>query len=960
MIKKTFHFSCLFLLEAIAVILVGIIIIVGGLIYKISVSPMNVSFLNRYMQDSIHNINSDININPTEVYLSFDSGKFVLSFDSVQVSLSEDNASRIDDLKIGFSFASLVKGMPEFIEADKINSLVYLKSNGEVDFKVTSNDESISISKSIKDVLKNEKFMTLKRISLQDVNLFVRNEITGDSQSFKDIDIDFQREDNGDINGQTNIDYEGNVFKLETFYEFATENTGVTLKFEKLNISNLYNKYNFIKNLNIIADGSVFVFLGDDLKIDYVELSGNINNNSTFYIPSLFEDKLPVKGNFDVIYKDNVIESKSININIAGIDFSDDLKMEIADVINLDTKINIDNLSLEKAKTVWPKDLALGAKDWVLSRLSNGNIDKAQIEIAGDFNKETSEYNLDKLQGFIDFSNMTVNYLDTMSNVEDAKGRANFDLSKFDIDIDEGHINDAHVKDNSEVIIPFNEELPIEVNINLAGNVQTVAKVINDKPLHYMDKINISPNNINGNIDGRLELDIFDYGKDIEVKVNANLSDIAVKQLIWKQNLENASGTLSVTNDKVVVNMQGAFEDQKARANVKWEEFFKAGSEYDSIAHIDGVMKIDLLKELNIVDLTSLFSSEVPATAVYTSKNRVASVDIKSNLKGATLKLPLFPYNKTKNEEADLSLKINLKNGQFRDIQDITLKDDNLLLQGWYRSSILYMSNFEMPKNNIKLSGFYDYKGENIVPSVDISGNIGGKSSLKILDRNGKNTVNLETENLGDTLRSLEIWNDLYNGKLSLSGESEENPSILRGRLIVNDFQVKDTNILGTILASMSLDGLISSLNGEGIKFNKMASDFAWDYNKNQISFKNGKSSGSSLGITFDNIVDIKNNTIAMKGTIAMMQGLSNVLKEIPILGTVLTGTDSEGLIGSHYSVKGSLDNPKIDVNAISTFTPGILRDIFFSGEDLEKTIDKENKKKEEKPSLDEIRGVKN
>ena len=48
----------------------------------------------------------------------------------------------------------------------------------------------------------------------------------------------------------------------------------------------------------------------------------------------------------------------------------------------------------------------------------------------------------------------------------------------------------------------------------------------------------------------------------------------------------------------------------------------------------------------------------------------------------------------------------------------------------------------------------------------------------------------------------------------------------------------------------------------------------------------------------------------------------------VPILGTILTGTDKGGLIALDFRLQGSIDKPEKSTNPLS-LAPGILRDVF-------------------------------
>ena len=59
-------------------------------------------------------------------------------------------------------------------------------------------------------------------------------------------------------------------------------------------------------------------------------------------------------------------------------------------------------------------------------------------------------------------------------------------------------------------------------------------------------------------------------------------------------------------------------------------------------------------------------------------------------------------------------------------------------------------------------------------------------------------------------------------------------------------------------------------------------------------------------------------------------EGLNQVVSKIPLIGTILTGSQ-EGLSVANFSILGSFKDPSVSVNPLSLITPGLLKD-FFSG----------------------------
>jgi hypothetical protein len=58
------------------------------------------------------------------------------------------------------------------------------------------------------------------------------------------------------------------------------------------------------------------------------------------------------------------------------------------------------------------------------------------------------------------------------------------------------------------------------------------------------------------------------------------------------------------------------------------------------------------------------------------------------------------------------------------------------------------------------------------------------------------------------------------------------------------------------------------------------------------------------------------------------------VLGHFPVIGTLLTGGEGQGMFAWSFRLTGSNDNPSVMVNPLSALTPGLLRHLFdpFTG----------------------------
>ena len=68
-----------------------------------------------------------------------------------------------------------------------------------------------------------------------------------------------------------------------------------------------------------------------------------------------------------------------------------------------------------------------------------------------------------------------------------------------------------------------------------------------------------------------------------------------------------------------------------------------------------------------------------------------------------------------------------------------------------------------------------------------------------------------------------------------------------------------------------------------------------------------------------------------LHGTAVPFYSVNEFLNKIPLLGTMLTGGEGQGLFAATYKVQGTFADPKVSINPLSVLAPGIIRDLFFS-----------------------------
>ncbi len=249
---------------------------------------------------------------------------------------------------------------------------------------------------------------------------------------------------------------------------------------------------------------------------------------------------------------------------------------------------------------------------------------------------------------------------------------------------------------------------------------------------------------------------------------------------------------------------------------------------------------------------------------------------------------------------------------------------------------------------NVMADRMRTYEGETIqfgkiIAEIDNEGRfnhlefdgIAGAGDIKLRykpDESGRRVFRCTADDAGATLKAFGVYNDMIGGRLDISadpirGVYDRN---LIGKAVISDFVVRDAPVLAQLINALSLSGAVDLLKNEGFEFTKLEADFNWLFRPGGglLVLKNGRTSGNSLGLTFDGTFDKANGTIVVSGTIVPLSGINKFISKIPLIGDILTG--GSGVFAATYSIKGPAGNPRIVVNPLAVLAPGILRRILF------------------------------
>jgi hypothetical protein len=228
------------------------------------------------------------------------------------------------------------------------------------------------------------------------------------------------------------------------------------------------------------------------------------------------------------------------------------------------------------------------------------------------------------------------------------------------------------------------------------------------------------------------------------------------------------------------------------------------------------------------------------------------------------------------------------------------------------------------------LNGRLELVGDR-VGSADLTMGGGKGTTLRITPVAQGRTLFFYVADFGQLLTEAGWIDGLVGGYLHIEGKFNDTwaDPPLEGTLKMGPFRLQrmtPRRDIGTL--NSAIDGLNSAGNALQ-QFDSLSANLtkAGDV----IQIRNGRTSGQSIGLTTQGVIDLGKDTVRLNGIVVPAFALNNLLSNVPLLGPLLTGGKDGGMFAVSYQLHGPFDDLKADVNMMSAMAPGALRDVFSS-----------------------------
>lgn len=665
------------------------------------------------------------------------------------------------------------------------------------------------------------------------------------------------------------------------------------------------------------------------------------------------------------------------------------------------------HLTAEDINRFWPPKISPISREWVVDSIKKGSVPRATIE--ADI---LPEYHaLDRMpdeaiNAVIDFRGVTLDYMDGFPPLTDASGQVLISANTLTTNVTQGKAATGTVVNQGSFFIPdLNADNPdMKLNFEALIPMQDAAVVLATPSIDVAKDLHISKESVSGSAMVKAEVGFSFFaprdekGNLIKDKmatyhIQATPENVSMKQFLEQYDVTQASGALSVSNEKAHYNGKATVFGTPATLDVT--HYMSEQQQPQTTVAVQTTAPVELLDKLGY-SVSKFVSGSLAVEATIQQSQNSDTVEAKVDMTQASIKIPDIYWEKAAGVNAQLQFKA-VSSAKGVDVEPATYSDAEMKFEGAVRlnpeatevigvradkytygrsdTSFTYavlpaghffhakgksldvskwleedekeddgFSTKDIPALDVDLELGSVYLDETrqidqmkgtvkcnvqTCDSMDISGlPLGGKIFTATITRNGdKRQIQVDTEDAGKFLDAFDIYNNMIGGKLHITGIFNDGVAThpLTGTLSIWNFEISNAPALAKLLTLASFGGLLDTLQGKGITFEKLKAPFAME--NDIINLKEVKNVGSSLGISADGYIQLDKNYIDIQGTVVPSYTINSFLRNVPLVGELLTG--GEGIIAALYTMKGPLDDPSVSVNPLSVLTPGFLRGMF-------------------------------
>jgi hypothetical protein len=347
----------------------------------------------------------------------------------------------------------------------------------------------------------------------------------------------------------------------------------------------------------------------------------------------------------------------------------------------LQGSLKIGALPIQDLKSYWPRNVSVGARQWILANMTHGTVGPLAMKFSGSRAGPGAPILQGPVDGTMEIDDARVSYFGQLPVAEHVSGSATFDGARFDIAVKSGICQNLAIQAGTIAITGLDgDDHRIAIDLQLAGKVADALTIIDSKPLFYMQRFGITPATIGG--DETVELTmafplIHDLSVDqLRVGATATITNLSVPALVRQYGLTEGSFTLALDTTKVHMAGNGKLNGVPIAAS--WTENFSEALSPRRSLVIDAVIDDDARQRFDL-HIDRFATGPLDATFDYSEADaHHATLSAFLDARDAHAEIAELGWDKPPGEDATAQFDIDLIDGRAAELRDAFFKGASL------------------------------------------------------------------------------------------------------------------------------------------------------------------------------------------------------------------------------------------------------------------------------------------
>ena len=290
-------------------------------------------------------------------------------------------------------------------------------------------------------------------------------------------------------------------------------------------------------------------------------------------------DRAGLRAHVDFAAGEVVLQKAALRTGAAVLDLTGSVKdAPGAPAVALDGTIKA--LPVTEFAKLWPIGSGSGARDWILTNISKGQIDDATIKIDAEAGVLADDKLPDEAIAFdFKFSGLETTYLRGLAPMTGAQGRGHLSGNQFRLWVDHGQVGTIAATDGRFVVTDISERgHPAQISVHVKGGASDLLATLNAPRLGFADRFGVDPGKVGGIVDGTLDVTV-PMRKTVtfaEVKVASkfDVTGFRVPNLYKTIGIDDGLVHVAVTEEGLEA--KGSVTADGAPLDLSWRERFHA------------------------------------------------------------------------------------------------------------------------------------------------------------------------------------------------------------------------------------------------------------------------------------------------------------------------------------------------------------------------------------------------